>query len=79
MADGRTRVLGYVRYFGKGAITYFALGHCHGLSSNIQPFADASVAPDGAAPAVFRGSWESAAFERLLGNAIQWGGAADQR
>jgi hypothetical protein len=78
MADGRTRVLGYIRHFGKGAITYFALGHCHGLSSNIQPFADASVAPDGAAPAVFRGSWESAAFERLLSNAIQWG-AADQR
>jgi uncharacterized protein len=73
MADGRTRVLGYTRNLGNGAITYFALGHCHGPGNNVQPFVDASVARDGGAPAVFRGSWESAAFERLLSNAIQWG------
>ena len=73
MADGRTRALGYTRNFGTGAITYFALGHCHGPANNVQPFADSSVARDGSAPPVFRGSWESAAFERLLSNAIRWG------
>ena len=73
MPDGKTRVLGYIRNFGKGAITYFALGHCHGLANNIQPLVDASVASDGVTPKAFRGSWESPAFERLLRNAIQWG------
>jgi hypothetical protein len=73
MSDGKTRVLGYVRNFGKGAITYFALGHCHGPANNIQPFVDASVAAGGATPKAFRGSWESPAFERLLRNAIEWG------
>jgi uncharacterized protein len=34
MTDGKTRVLGYVRNFGKGAITYFALGHCHGPANS---------------------------------------------
>ena len=79
MPDGKTRVLGYIRNFGRGAITYFALGHCHGPANNIQPFIDASVAHDGATPKAFRGSWESPAFERLLRNAIEWGiGAAAQ-
>jgi uncharacterized protein len=73
MPDGKTRVLGYIRKFGKGAVSYFALGHCHGPANNIQPFVDASVAPDGATPTAFRGSWESPAFERLLRNAIAWG------
>jgi len=73
LPDGKTRVLGYVRDFGKGAITYFALGHCHGPANNIQPFVDNSVAHDGATPNAFRGSWESPAFERLLRNAIEWG------
>jgi type 1 glutamine amidotransferase len=73
MPDGKTRVLGYIRNFGKGAITYFALGHCHGPANNVQPFVDASVARDGATPQAFHGSWESPAFERLLRNAIEWG------
>jgi len=73
MPDGKTRVLGYIRKFGRGAITYFALGHCHGRANNVQPFVDASVAPDGTTPIPFRGSWESPAFERLLCNAIEWG------
>jgi uncharacterized protein len=79
MADGKTRVLGYVRNFGAGAITYFALGHCHGPTNNIQPFVDASVAGDGATPKAFRGSWESPAFERLLCNAIEWGIGEEHR
>jgi uncharacterized protein len=79
MPDGKTRVLGYERNFGKGAITYFALGHCHGPANNIQPFVDASVASDGATPKAFRGSWESPAFERLLRNTIEWGTAAREK
>ncbi len=73
MPDGKTRVLGYVREFGKGGITYFALGHCHAPTNNVQPFVDPSVAADGNTPKPFRGSWESPAFERLLRNAIEWG------
>jgi hypothetical protein len=73
LPDGKTRVLGYIRNFGKGAITYFALGHCHGPANNVQPFVDASVAREGATPNAFRGAWESLAFERLLRNAIEWG------
>jgi hypothetical protein len=73
MPDGKTRVLGYTRNFGKGGITYFALGHCHGPANNVQPFVDSSVAHDGATPRVFRGSWDSTAFDRLLRNAVEWG------
>ena len=29
LADGKTRALGYIRDVGKGAVAYFALGHCH--------------------------------------------------
>lgn len=72
-ADGRTRVLGYVRDHGKGAVAYFALGHCHTPATNIQPFVDASVDAEGKTPLHFRGPWESEAFERLLRNAIEWG------
>ena len=75
MADGKTRVLGYTRTVGKGAIAYFALGHCHGPLNNVQPFVNASVAHDGVTPRTFRGSWESPSFERLLRNAIEWGTA----
>jgi type 1 glutamine amidotransferase len=59
MPDGRTRVLGYIRNFGKGAITYFALGHCNGAAD--------------ATSKAFHGSWEIPAFELLLRNAIEWG------
>ncbi len=72
MPDGRTRVLGYVREMGQGAIAYFALGHCHNPSNNVQPFVDTSVDPSGATPKLFRGSWETPAFERLLRNALAW-------
>ena len=78
MRDGKTRVLGYIRNFGRGGITYFALGHCHGPANNIQPFVDASAARDGATPQAFRGSWESPAFEQLLRNAIEWGTGAGE-
>jgi type 1 glutamine amidotransferase len=71
--DGRTRVLGYLREHGEGAVAYFALGHCHTPSTNIQPFVDSSVDPAGTTPPHFRGPWETEAFERLLRNAIAWG------
>ncbi|HKV53535.1 MAG TPA: ThuA domain-containing protein [Candidatus Binataceae bacterium] len=73
LPDGKTRVLGYVREVGKGGVTYFALGHCYAPANNVRPLIDSSVASEGAPPKVFRGSWESAAFERLLRNAIEWG------
>jgi hypothetical protein len=72
-SDGRTRVLGYLREHGAGAVAYFALGHCHTPSTNIQPFVDASVDPAGTTPPHFRGPWETEAFELLLRNAIAWG------
>jgi type 1 glutamine amidotransferase len=72
-ADGKTRVLGYVRDMGKGAVAYFALGHCHAPSCNVQPFVDPSVADDGKTPLLFRGSWESKPFGQLLQNAVRWG------
>jgi hypothetical protein len=76
--DGRTRVLGYEREHGAGAVAYFALGHCHSPTTNIQPFVDASVDPDGVTPLRFLGPWETDAFERLLRNGIEWGLEARQ-
>jgi len=64
-ADGKTRVLGYTREVGKGAVTYFALGHCH------NPASRADRPSDGLAP-TFRGAWESDAFNALLRNTIAW-------
>jgi type 1 glutamine amidotransferase len=72
-ADGRTRVLGYERKHGEGAVTYVALGHCHSPQTNIQPFVDESVDAKGVTPLQFRGPWETEAFERLLANGIAWG------
>ena len=69
-ADGKTRVLGHVRQVGTGAVAYVALGHCHSPLSNIQPFVDDSLG--GETPLVFRGAWETAAFQRLLRNAVGW-------
>jgi type 1 glutamine amidotransferase len=60
-ADGRTRVLGYTRRVGNGAVTYFALGHCHNPGSR-------------PGDEVFHGAWESDAFISLLRNAIVWRG-----
>jgi uncharacterized protein len=71
--DGKTRVLGYTRRVGEGEVAYIALGHCHSLANNVQPFVDTSVEPNGTTPKIFRGAWETAPFEHLLGNAIRWG------
>ena len=72
-ADGVTRVLGYEKPVGAGAVAYVALGHCHAPTNNVQPFVDASVHPAGTTPTTFRGPWEHPAFDQLLENAIAWG------
>jgi len=66
-SDGRTRVLGYSKEIGKGAVTYFALGHCH------NPEIRGERADGDTVPATFHGSWESDEFTTLLQNAIAWG------
>jgi type 1 glutamine amidotransferase len=77
LPDGKTRVLGYSREIGKGGVVYIALGHCHSRLNNVQPFVDVSVNPSGNTPLVFRGAWETAPFEQLLRNGIQWGSETD--
>jgi type 1 glutamine amidotransferase len=67
--DGRTRVLGYTREIGEGGVAYIALGHCHNPAIRGARAAD----PTDTTPLTFRGSWETDAFMRLLGNAIAWG------
>ena len=67
--DGKTRVLGYTRDVGRGAVAYFTLGHCHNPAS--RP-ARASDLMD-TTPLTFRGAWETEAFATLLRNAISWG------
>lgn len=73
LPDGKTRVLGYTRDFGKGSVAYVALGHCHSRPTNSQPVVDPSVSPSGTVPQVFHGAWETAPFEQLLRNGIVWG------
>ena len=70
--DGKTRVLGYLRQVGEGSVIYYGLGHCHTPSTNVQPFVDKSVDPDGKTPMVFKGPWETEGFQQLLRNAISW-------
>jgi type 1 glutamine amidotransferase len=72
LEDGKTRVLGYVREVGAGAVVYWALGHCHSPATNSQPFVDTSVAEGGTTPTTFRGVWETSEFQQLLGNSITW-------
>ena len=67
-SDGKTRVLGYTRPVGDGAVTYLALGHCHSPSTRT----GRAVGAGSAADATFRGPWEAPAFATLLGNAIAW-------
>ena len=73
LPDGKTRVLGYTRELGKGAVAYIALGHCHSRTNTRQPIVDPSVSPSGTIPTPFRGPWETEPFERLLRNGITWG------
>ena len=67
--DGKTRVLGYTRELGQGAVTYFAFGHCHNPAIRAERATD----PTDTTPLTFRGSWETDAFTTLLRNAIARG------
>jgi type 1 glutamine amidotransferase len=67
-ADGKTRVLGYTRPVGLGAVTYFALGHCHDPYSRPARTVEAGDTT----PLTFRGPWAHPAFLGLLRNAIRW-------
>ena len=71
-ADGKTRVIGYVRDVGAGGVAYWAMGHCHSPSTNSQPFVDEAVAAGGTTPKTFRGVWETSEFQLLLSNTIEW-------
>jgi hypothetical protein len=72
LSDGRTRVLGYTRPVGDGAVTYYALGHCHNPAIR----AARSANPADSTPPTFHGLWETEPFVTLLRNAIAWGTAA---
>lgn len=72
-ANGTTRVLGVTHNIGLGEVAYIGLGHCHSPLSNSQPFVDESIGEGGTTPLDFRGSWETAAFQQLLKNGINWG------
>ena len=72
--DGKTRVLGYTRRVGDGAVTYVALGHCHNPYARMGRTTGA-----GEQPATYRGSWESPPFTTLLSNAIAWATAQPSR
>ena len=69
LPDGRTRVLGYTRDVGQGAVAYVALGHCHNPAIRSPRNPD----PTDTTPLTFRGSWETDAFATLLRNALAWG------
>ncbi|HEX5317763.1 MAG TPA: ThuA domain-containing protein [Stellaceae bacterium] len=70
LADGKTRAIGYTRKVGKGAVTYYTLGHCHNPAIRA---ARANNDPADATPPTFRGPWENEAVGRLLRNAVLWG------
>jgi type 1 glutamine amidotransferase len=69
LADGRTRVLGYSKEVGTGAVAYVALGHCHNPAIHATRNRD----PGDSTPPRFHGSWDTHGFLRLLRNAIGWG------
>lgn len=80
LPDGRSRPLAFAHEVGRGEVVYVALGHCHTPATNVQPFVDRSLDPEGRTPLRFRGSWEVPAFGRLLRNALEWGlGGASAR
>ena len=73
LPDGKKRALGYVRQVGKGAVAYFASGHCHSPTTNVQVTVDNSIDPEHVVPLHFRGAWNNDAFRQILTNAIEWG------
>ncbi|HTZ37445.1 MAG TPA: ThuA domain-containing protein [Stellaceae bacterium] len=70
LADGRHRAVGYTKPVGRGAVAYFALGHCHNPAIRA---ARANADPADTTPPLFRAPWENAGFLALLRNGIGWG------
>jgi hypothetical protein len=66
LPDGKSRCVGYTRRVGRGAVTYYAFGHCHNPA--IRAARDAADTT----PPTFRGPWENPDFLTLLRNAIVW-------
>jgi hypothetical protein len=77
LPDGKSHALGFVRDVGEGAVAYIAPGHCHSPLTNAQTSVHESVSADHVPPLHFRGPWESAPYEQLLKNAIEWGTGAE--
>ncbi|HIG43250.1 MAG: ThuA domain-containing protein [bacterium] len=73
LPDGKNRALGYVRQVGKGAVAYFAGGHCHTPTTNVQVTVASNIDADHVVPLNFRGAWNTEPFQQLLRNAIEWG------
>ncbi|MCZ6650651.1 MAG: ThuA domain-containing protein [Acidobacteria bacterium] len=73
LPDGKNRALGYVRQVGQGAVAYFAAGHCHSPTTNVQVTVHTSVDPDRSVPLNFRGAWDTEPFQQLLKNGVAWG------
>ena len=73
LPDGKNRALGYVRQVGKGAVAYFAGGHCHTPTTNVQVTVASNIDADHVVPLSFRGAWNTEPFQQLLRNAIEWG------
>ena len=79
LADGRSLPVAYTKRVGRGAVAYIALGHAHSSCTNLQPGVDESIAPNGESPPLFRGPWETEAYQTLLRNGVAWGlGAATE-
>jgi type 1 glutamine amidotransferase len=68
--DAKTRVIGYTKTVGNGAVAYYALGHCHNPAIRA---ARAHTDPADTTPPTFRAPWETQGFITLLRNAIAWG------
>ncbi len=73
LPDGENRALGYVREVGQGAVAYFAAGHCHTPTTNVQVTVDTSINAEHVVPLNFRGAWNTEPFQQLLKNAVAWG------
>jgi hypothetical protein len=73
LPDGKTRVLGYTKDIGEGAVTYIALGHCHYATDDRPRVVDPNLQLSDDALRVFRGAWEVEPFGQLLRNGIAWG------
>jgi type 1 glutamine amidotransferase len=73
LPDGKSRALGYVRQVGKGAVAYFAPGHCHSPLTNVQVTVATNIDSDRVVPLHFRGSWNTEPFQQLIKNSIEWG------